>query len=203
MFTQLLTVSTQTSNGIGLFDEAVMSRVHLSIPYERPTPEQRELIWISIFSKLARDQEAKNGNLHKPTTSSPIKDPDITQEGYEPGGPFIVVDESAKAMAYRDFKGLELNGRDIRNSKPKDSILKLLNWLVVVVLTAVDLARLDAYKNLPDGKKLLEKIVVGCKHLSDVVENKKKFREDYKRATGLYPEELAAEHYHRNDRKDE
>jgi hypothetical protein len=96
-----------------------MSRIHLSIPYERPTPEQREQVWISIFSKLERDQESKRAAAQQSPIKPQSKDED-TQEASEVSSPPIKVDERAKALAYRDFKGVDLNGRDIRNRKWED-----------------------------------------------------------------------------------
>lgn len=62
-----------------------------------------------------------------------------------------------------------------------------------VILTAIDLARMDAYKELPQGKDSPVRIVVGKGHFESVVENRKEFRDGYKGATGFYPEELAQE----------
>lgn len=80
-----------TTNRVGHFDEAFMSRIHVSIGYERLDDKAREQIWDNLFAKLKEDK--KNG------------------------GPEVRYEYEAKQYAKKDgdVKRLEWNGREIRN----------------------------------------------------------------------------------------
>ncbi|KAI1155266.1 hypothetical protein F4825DRAFT_407951 [Nemania diffusa] len=81
-----------TTNRVGHFDEAFMSRIHVSIGYERLDEDARNKIWDNMFSKLREDH--KNG------------------------GPEIRYEYEAKQYVKKDpeVKKLEWNGREIRNA---------------------------------------------------------------------------------------
>ncbi|KAJ4310313.1 hypothetical protein N0V84_011030 [Fusarium piperis] len=92
-----------TSNGIGLFDEAAMSRIRLAVQYTRPTDAERTEIWRKLFDKLEQDQGSgfessqPAGSATKPTivVRSTARDVVLSKEQYA--------------------TNLKLNGRDIRN----------------------------------------------------------------------------------------
>ncbi|KAJ8131274.1 hypothetical protein O1611_g2355 [Lasiodiplodia mahajangana] len=81
-----------TSNRVGHFDEAFMSRIHVSIGYERLDEDARSKIWDNLFSKLKEDH--KNGGLE------------------------IRYEYDAKQYVKKDpeIKRLQWNGREIRNA---------------------------------------------------------------------------------------
>ncbi|KAI0116462.1 hypothetical protein GGR51DRAFT_501417 [Nemania sp. FL0031] len=81
-----------TSNRVGHFDEAFMSRIHVSIGYERLDEDARSKIWDNLFSKLKEDH--KNG------------------------GPEIRYEYDAKQYVKKDpeIRKLQWNGREIRNA---------------------------------------------------------------------------------------
>ncbi|KAK2808761.1 hypothetical protein FQN50_004433 [Emmonsiellopsis sp. PD_5] len=81
-----------TTNRVGKFDEAFMSRIHVSIGYERLDSRAREQIWENLFRKLKEDH--KNG------------------------GPEIRYEYEAKQYVKKspDVKKLQWNGREIRNA---------------------------------------------------------------------------------------
>ncbi|KAI1122776.1 hypothetical protein F5Y10DRAFT_253232 [Nemania abortiva] len=81
-----------TSNRVGHFDEAFMSRIHVSIGYERLDDDARSKIWDNLFSKLKEDH--KNG------------------------GAEIRYEYDAKQYVKKDpeIKKLQWNGREIRNA---------------------------------------------------------------------------------------
>jgi ATP-dependent Clp protease ATP-binding subunit ClpA len=46
-----------TTNRVGHFDEAFMSRIHLSLGYEPLSNNAREKIWDNLFKKLQQDHK--------------------------------------------------------------------------------------------------------------------------------------------------
>jgi ATP-dependent Clp protease ATP-binding subunit ClpA len=78
---------------VGKFDEAFMSRIHVSIGYERLDDKAREQIWEDLFRKLKEDH--KNG------------------------GPEIRYEYEAKEYVKKneEVKKLQWNGREIRNGR--------------------------------------------------------------------------------------
>ena len=83
-----------TTNRVGQFDEAFMSRIHLQIGYDPLDEDAREKIWDNNFRKL--------------------------QEDHENGGPEIQYEWSAKEYIQKsaEARALQWNGREIRNGKP-------------------------------------------------------------------------------------
>ncbi|KAH8776082.1 hypothetical protein F5882DRAFT_359889 [Hyaloscypha sp. PMI_1271] len=81
-----------TTNRVGHFDEAFMSRIHVSIGYERLDDSARGQIWDSLFRKLIDDHKR--------------------------GGPEIIYEYDAKEYVKKnkEVKTLEWNGREIRNA---------------------------------------------------------------------------------------
>ncbi|KAI1279408.1 hypothetical protein F5Y07DRAFT_42348 [Xylaria sp. FL0933] len=81
-----------TTNRVGHFDEAFMSRIHVSIGYEPLDDDARGRIWDNFFRKLKEDHKS--------------------------GGPEILYEYDAKQYVKRDptVKKLEWNGREIRNA---------------------------------------------------------------------------------------
>ncbi|TGJ83182.1 hypothetical protein E0Z10_g5584 [Xylaria hypoxylon] len=81
-----------TTNRVGHFDEAFMSRIHVSIGYELLDEDARGKIWDNLFRKLKEDH--KNG------------------------GPEIIYEYDAKQYVKKDpgVKNLQWNGREIRNA---------------------------------------------------------------------------------------
>ncbi|KAI1362713.1 hypothetical protein F5Y08DRAFT_261956 [Xylaria arbuscula] len=81
-----------TTNRVGHFDEAFMSRIHVSIGYEPLDDDARVTIWDNLFRKLKEDH--KNG------------------------GPEILYEYDAKQFVKKDpaVQKLKWNGREIRNA---------------------------------------------------------------------------------------
>ncbi|KAI0151599.1 hypothetical protein GGR57DRAFT_492893 [Xylariaceae sp. FL1272] len=81
-----------TTNRIGHFDEAIMSRIHLAIGYEPLDDKAREQIWENLFRKLKDDHKM--------------------------GGPEIRYEYEAKQYAKKneEVRRLRWNGREIRNA---------------------------------------------------------------------------------------
>ena len=82
-----------TTNRVGHFDEAFMSRIHVAVGYDALDDQAREQIWESFFRKL--------------------------KENHRNGGPKIDYDYDAKQYVRKseEVKNLEWNGREIRNGK--------------------------------------------------------------------------------------
>ncbi|KAI0886608.1 uncharacterized protein GGS22DRAFT_199011 [Annulohypoxylon maeteangense] len=81
-----------TTNRVGHFDEAFLSRIHVAIGYETLDDAAREQIWDNLFKKLKDD--------------------------HKHGGPEIHYEYEAKQYVKKDdeLKSLEWNGREIRNA---------------------------------------------------------------------------------------
>ncbi|XPT04388.1 hypothetical protein M3J09_013467 [Ascochyta lentis] len=81
-----------TTNRVGHFDEAFMSRIHLSLGYDKLNDDARAQIWGNMFQKLKDDHKS--------------------------GGPKINYDYDAKHYVTKsdEVKALEWNGREIRNA---------------------------------------------------------------------------------------
>ncbi|KAH8708362.1 P-loop containing nucleoside triphosphate hydrolase protein [Phaeosphaeriaceae sp. PMI808] len=81
-----------TTNRVGHFDEAFMSRIHLSLGYEKLDDAARKTIWDNLFRKLTDDHEQR-------------------------GAPEIRYEYDAKEYVKRkEVQSLEWNGREIRNA---------------------------------------------------------------------------------------
>lgn len=80
-----------TTNRVGSFDEAFMSRIHVQIGYDPLDDESRKKIWDAYFKKLSKN--------------------------HENGGQLIHCNYDAKEYVRReeDLKVLKWNGREIRN----------------------------------------------------------------------------------------
>jgi len=82
-----------TTNRVAQFDEAFMSRIHLSLGYDKLSDDARTQIWGNLFQKLRDD--------------------------YKRGGPKITYAWDAKSYVTKDeeVKALQWNGREIRNGR--------------------------------------------------------------------------------------
>lgn len=82
-----------TTNRVGHFDEAFLSRIHVSIGYGALDDKARDQIWDNLFKKL------KSNHKH--------------------GGPRIDYEYDAKQYVRKneDIRKLQWNGREIRNGK--------------------------------------------------------------------------------------
>jgi hypothetical protein len=79
-----------TTNRVGHFDEAFMSRIHLSLGYEKLDDNARKKIWDNLFRKLGDDSKR--------------------------GAPQINYEYDAKQyVKTKEVQSLEWNGREIRN----------------------------------------------------------------------------------------
>ena len=88
-----------TTNRVGHFDEAFMSRIHVSIGYERLDDSVRRQIWDNLFRKLKEDHKYGGPEIH-----------------YE-----YDVKEYVKKSS--EVKALEWNGRKIRNGTFKPLLI--------------------------------------------------------------------------------
>jgi hypothetical protein len=77
-----------TTNRIGAFDDAILSRVHIQLFYPNLSPEQRQQVWKAFITKLETERP-------------------LIQVKY-------AVKEYLRSSEMRDF---EMNGREIRNGR--------------------------------------------------------------------------------------
>lgn len=80
-----------TTNRIGTFDDAFISRIHVTLYYPPFNDEDRKSVWKIFFDKLKKDR----GNIMR----IPIETKDYTNGS--------------------EVRELEWNGREIRNGKPR------------------------------------------------------------------------------------
>lgn len=78
-----------TTNRVGTFDEAFISRIHIQIYYPDFSDEDREKVWQTYFRKLAHEREKT----------------------------MRVVQDAKDYVTGREVKALRWNGREIRNGK--------------------------------------------------------------------------------------
>ncbi|KAK1986902.1 hypothetical protein LZ30DRAFT_704174 [Colletotrichum cereale] len=78
-----------TTNRVGTFDEAFISRIHIQIYYPPFREEERHKVWNSFFEKLEEDRE---------TTMR-------------------IMQSTKDYIQSEDLRNLEWNGREIRNGK--------------------------------------------------------------------------------------
>jgi ATP-dependent 26S proteasome regulatory subunit len=78
-----------TTNRVGTFDEAFMSRIHTKIHYPNFDEEDRDKLWDSFFQKLEVDRETTM------RITQPAKD----------------------YVSSQDLRSLKWNGREIRNGE--------------------------------------------------------------------------------------
>lgn len=140
-----------TTNRVGSFDDAFVSRIHVSLYYRDFTEEDRRKVWTTFFNKLAKDR--KNA-MHVPV-------------------------ETILYTTGPEVANLKWNGREIRNGEwplythviGKD---KKGGWLIpthdTAFQTAVALADFDNVRN-EDGK-----IVLRESHIQQIVNMSQEFK---------------------------
>jgi hypothetical protein len=90
-----------TTNRVGHFDEAFMSRIHVSLGYEKLGNDARAKIWDNLFKKLGDDH--KRGGLE------------------------INYEYHAKSyVKSKEVQDLQWNGREIRNGESQASYAQLI-----------------------------------------------------------------------------
>lgn len=78
-----------TTNRVGAFDDAFISRIHVQLFYPEFTDEQRQLVWKTFIKKLARER-----------------------------GDYIRLNIDAKEYIQgKEMRAVQWNGREIRNGK--------------------------------------------------------------------------------------
>ncbi|KAH7088211.1 hypothetical protein FB567DRAFT_333459 [Paraphoma chrysanthemicola] len=92
-----------TTNRVGHFDEAFMSRIHLSLGYDKLDDNARVKIWDNLFKKLKDDH--KRGGL------------DIRHEY-----------DAKMYVRSKEVQALEWNGREIRNAFQTAVALAVYDW---------------------------------------------------------------------------
>lgn len=149
-----------TTNRVGTFDEAFISRIHVPIYYSEFTPEQRIKVWDTFFEKLELDRESTMRIL------SSAKD---------------YVESS-------ELQNLKWNGREIRNGNERFFLIIFLFYLTgfwVYAIThwftssafqvAVALAEAQGQKD-DKGRVLIKK-----EHIKATVDMSKDFSDYLKR----------------------
>lgn len=88
-----------TTNRVGTFDEAFMSRIHIQIHYPDLEDEERDRLWNTFFEKLEEDREAT-----------------------------MRITQSAKDyIEAQELRSLKWNGREIRNGKYSQNAILVLS----------------------------------------------------------------------------
>ena len=140
-----------TTNRVGAFEDAFISRIHISLYYPDFSEDDRKKVWRNFFDKLIKDR----GDIIR----IPIDTKDYTNSA--------------------EVKALRWNGREIRNGKDATSLSR--NWKVdaepltsscsyLAFETAVALADYEGAKN-EEGKILLKET-----HIMQIVRMSKEFK---------------------------
>lgn len=115
-----------TTNRVGTFDDAFISRIHIQLYYPDFTDEQRQQVWQTFVDKLKRDC-----------------------------GSYMKLDYNAKRyLKSPEVKAIKWNGRDIRNGMFAFHFCGHRTDTLEAFQTAVSLAEFDAEKD-EDGKILV------------------------------------------------
>ncbi|KAK3947203.1 hypothetical protein QBC32DRAFT_355048 [Pseudoneurospora amorphoporcata] len=85
-----------TTNRVGQFDDAFMSRIHVIIHYKTLSPEDRRRIWQQFFDKLEEDRQ----------------DFGINDRARD----YVLCEDDSAADSSNPMANMELNGREIRNA---------------------------------------------------------------------------------------
>jgi len=114
-----------TTNRVGVFDDAFISRVHVKLYYPEFNDKQRQQIWQTFVDKLARER-SRDMRLH-------------------PDAKYYLKGKEVRAMKW--------NGREIRNGTfpQSTSFFGCTNFSDTAFQTAVALAEYDAEKD-EEGK---------------------------------------------------
>jgi len=119
-----------TTNRIGAFDDAFISRIHVKLYYGTFTPEERQRIWQNFSDKLIKDR----------------------------GSSFRISIDAKEYIKSKQIKELKWNGREIRNGtylSNSSSNIGLTVFLFTAFQTAVALAEYDGDTD-EEGKILLK-----------------------------------------------
>jgi SpoVK/Ycf46/Vps4 family AAA+-type ATPase len=148
-----------TTNRVGTFDAAFLSRIHVPIHYEFDERE-RNLVWKMFFSKVEDDLSDR-----------------------------IEVHESARSFVAHnsDLKGLEWNGREIRNAFQT----------AVALAESESMREFEEKRHKKDAKR--KKAVLKRDHFEQVVAMSKNFRQYLFKVHGQDPEKMAAGSKERNE----
>ncbi|KPM37615.1 hypothetical protein AK830_g8977 [Neonectria ditissima] len=158
---------------------ALVTGMPTSSRTHRLTDGQRKAIWRSLFDKLDEDQPDGLAGQKVSSHSRPTGQPEENVK------PRLTIPQSTRDVALSKDSypaNFQLNGRDIRN----------------ILLLAISLARFEALSTARYGK-LPVVIKVKAEQLQKVLKNKEEFNEDYKRATGFYPDQMAADRFMRSE----
>lgn len=67
-----------TTNRVGHFDDAFISRIHVVIHYDSFTDSDRECVWTQFFNKLKRER-GKDIEIPNRVKNYVLKDPEMLQ----------------------------------------------------------------------------------------------------------------------------
>ncbi|POS71770.1 hypothetical protein DHEL01_v209833 [Diaporthe helianthi] len=140
-----------TTNRVGTFDEAFISRIHVSIYYGEFSADQRIKVWDTFFEKLELDRESSMRIL--PATKDYIQSPELqalSWNGREIRNAFQVAVALAEAQGQRDEKGRVLIKKEhikatVDMSKEFSDYLKRVHKFDMNKKAAVMGIRNDAY----------------------------------------------------------
>lgn len=129
-----------TTNRVGQFDEAFISRIHCTIPYAKLERPERNRIWDQFFEKLEEDRDDFIIN---------------------PRARNYVLSEDDSADSNSPMAKMELNGREIRNGecrlssalRPATNCISVILFPQLAFQTAVALAEFRHKQNLETNPK--------------------------------------------------
>ncbi|KHE83152.1 P-loop containing nucleoside triphosphate hydrolase protein, partial [Neurospora crassa] len=96
-----------TTNRVGQFDDAFMSRIHVVIHYKSLTPQDRKKIWRQFFKKLS--SERTDFRITRRAQDYVLEDKDITSM---PWNGREIRNAFQTAVALADFRFLQIEDKD-------------------------------------------------------------------------------------------
>ena len=104
-----------------MFDEAVISRIHLAIPYPRADQERRQNIWKVLFKKLEADQKKRHATVDSGADIVKASLTGIPDQAGKAVQPRITIEDDTRLRFSVKKEDLDdevrLSGREIRNGE--------------------------------------------------------------------------------------
>ncbi len=156
-----------TTNRIGSFDDAFLSRIHVGLHYKALTDLDREQIWKNNFDRLELDKREPPISAH----SDAVR--------------YVSGDWKKNGVLQEDLINIQWNGREIRNGM-SEFFLESYYIVVIALVTVTDISdkafqtALALASFATNGKKKKDEkpkeVVLRAEHIQSVVKMSKEFK---------------------------
>lgn len=111
-----ISLTTQTTNRPGRLDEAVRSRIHIAVKYEKPDAKQQSQMWTNLINRLEADQKLGDSSIKDNDPKSSSVTIQLSSKAKTLVG-WIDAEDPNKDDLQPPVPAFDMNGRDIRNGK--------------------------------------------------------------------------------------